>query len=444
MRFIYNSSDELQEIVSLDDRDITQAQKVWRWNNGGFGFSSTGYNGPYTLAITQNGAIVADFITAGTLNANVIRAGILQDAAGKNAWNLDTGALTITNGSINIVTEGGSFDVITLIYRTDTVKTQTSLSPGGLQSSNEISKYQVRVGYGNIYQTNYGANPNVAVFSLENGVLSFRTTGGTLRLKMDNAGNFRQYDTNGTERTFLQPDGTITLSNDSGTLRQKLDSNGKLWQYDTNGKVRTYLEYGDIYLKDASEVIRTHLNSQGHLLLADSTGANRVAAYGTTGGIWLQKASDVNTSVFITDTADKTRTRLGTDGLNFFNASGTQTNIVRPDGYVLRTYIAGNVSLTLSTKDINVYDYGRFAIVRVNLHITSGFNAGTLYPLCNIGDSVRTVTNTITQFVPNQTGTSAALVQIDTNGTLNIYRYSGSGAFTGWFRCTIAVPFSNV
>lgn len=316
MRFIYNSADELTEIVSLDDPDITQALSVWRWNNGGFGHSSTGYNGPYTLAITQNGAIVADFITAGTLNANVIRAGILQDALGKNSWNLDTGALTITNGSINIVTEGGSFDVITLIYRTDTVKTQTSLSPGGLQSQDEISKYQVRVGYGNIYQTNYGANPNVDIFSLDYGVMRFRTTDGTLRLKMS-AFEFRQYDTYGTERTLIQPDGTISLSDSSGnqrqvlnsdgeqyfysssgTLRQKLDGNGKLWQYDANGKQRTYLEYGDIMLYTSAEKQTAKLSG---------------SAFASGGSLELYDTNAVE------------RARLLVDGLHFYSASGNQT-----------------------------------------------------------------------------------------------------------------------
>lgn len=71
MRFIYDG-DQLTEIVSMDDPDIEQAQKVWRWNNGGFGFSSTGYNGPYTLAITQDGSIVADFIKSGTLDASQV------------------------------------------------------------------------------------------------------------------------------------------------------------------------------------------------------------------------------------------------------------------------------------------------------------------------------------------------------------------------------------
>lgn len=57
----------------MDDYDIAVAQKVWRWNIGGLGFSRNGYNGPYTTAITQDGRIVADFITAGTLNAAMVK-----------------------------------------------------------------------------------------------------------------------------------------------------------------------------------------------------------------------------------------------------------------------------------------------------------------------------------------------------------------------------------
>ena len=61
------------EILIMDTPDIATATKVWRWNNGGLGYSSTGYNGPYRTAITQDGAIVADFITAGTLNAALVK-----------------------------------------------------------------------------------------------------------------------------------------------------------------------------------------------------------------------------------------------------------------------------------------------------------------------------------------------------------------------------------
>ena len=57
------------EILIMDTNDITTATKVWRFNSGGIGYSSTGYNGTYGTAMTMDGAIVADFITTGTLRA---------------------------------------------------------------------------------------------------------------------------------------------------------------------------------------------------------------------------------------------------------------------------------------------------------------------------------------------------------------------------------------
>lgn len=104
MRFIYNSNNELQEIVSLEYPDINRTpQNVWRWNNGGFGFSPYGYAGPFTTAITQDGSIVADFITTGELTANIIKAGILEDMAGKFSLNLETGDLNIEQ--LNLVAQ---------------------------------------------------------------------------------------------------------------------------------------------------------------------------------------------------------------------------------------------------------------------------------------------------------------------------------------------------
>ena len=66
---VTNAEDRVTEILIMDTNDIETATKVWRWNTAGLGYSSTGYNGTYTTAITQDGAIVADFITTGTLNA---------------------------------------------------------------------------------------------------------------------------------------------------------------------------------------------------------------------------------------------------------------------------------------------------------------------------------------------------------------------------------------
>lgn len=90
------------ETVSLDTPDIKTAQNVWRWNNGGFGHSSSGYNGPYDTAITQDGAIVADFITAGTMSANLVRAGVLASQNNKLKFDLDNALLQTFDANGNI------------------------------------------------------------------------------------------------------------------------------------------------------------------------------------------------------------------------------------------------------------------------------------------------------------------------------------------------------
>jgi len=83
------------ELLVMDAPTIENAVNIWRWNVGGLGFSSHGYNGPYETAITADGAIVADFITSGTLIANIIRAGTLSSRDGSSYWNLETGEVVL-------------------------------------------------------------------------------------------------------------------------------------------------------------------------------------------------------------------------------------------------------------------------------------------------------------------------------------------------------------
>lgn len=69
------------EILIMDTDDIATAVNVWRWNSGGLGYSSTGYNGEFSLAITSDGRIVADFITSGILNGALLQANSVQSMA---------------------------------------------------------------------------------------------------------------------------------------------------------------------------------------------------------------------------------------------------------------------------------------------------------------------------------------------------------------------------
>lgn len=105
-----NANGKPIELVITDNLDLNQAVNVWRWNQGGLGHSHNGYNGPYNdIALTYDGKINASMISVGTLNANVIRAGTLQDVNGNTSFNLATGELDITKGTINL--GNGNFTV---------------------------------------------------------------------------------------------------------------------------------------------------------------------------------------------------------------------------------------------------------------------------------------------------------------------------------------------
>lgn len=103
-------ADEPDEILVMDKPEIAKATKVWRWNLAGWGYSSSGYGGPYRLAATMDGAINADFITtgslsanlikSGTMSANLIKGGVLQSTNGKFVSNLDTGVTTFNGGLV--------------------------------------------------------------------------------------------------------------------------------------------------------------------------------------------------------------------------------------------------------------------------------------------------------------------------------------------------------
>ena len=99
----------------MDTPDISTAKNIWRANLSGYGHSSSGYSGPYRTAVTQDGHIVADFIDTGILNANIIRAGIMQSTNGEFSFNLESGHIeasdiNITGGDINL--DGGTLSIL--------------------------------------------------------------------------------------------------------------------------------------------------------------------------------------------------------------------------------------------------------------------------------------------------------------------------------------------
>ena len=130
-----NADGKPYELVISDTETITaNTAKVWRWNINGLGYSSTGYDGTFTTAITADGKFVADFITVGTLDASevqvvnlnatmftgaMIQLGGYQNQDGtmviRNAQNaiigvLDTNGMEFFGETVNGVTPSVVFD----------------------------------------------------------------------------------------------------------------------------------------------------------------------------------------------------------------------------------------------------------------------------------------------------------------------------------------------
>ena len=110
------------EIYIMDTADESTARRVWRWNVNGLGYSSTGINGNFGLAMTMDGRIVADYITTGTLSANRIKGGTLtlggngngngmidvRDSSNGSIATIDNNGVNIRRGSIQL---GSNFSV---------------------------------------------------------------------------------------------------------------------------------------------------------------------------------------------------------------------------------------------------------------------------------------------------------------------------------------------
>ena len=87
------------EIMIMDTTDKDTAVEVWRYNINGFGYSNTGYNGPF-IGLTKDGKLLVTEATTNKFTAALINAGILQSVDGTSWFNLDSGTFSWANGAI--------------------------------------------------------------------------------------------------------------------------------------------------------------------------------------------------------------------------------------------------------------------------------------------------------------------------------------------------------
>lgn len=127
--FDVNGSEQIVGIHIANNLDIDQATKAWGWNLNGLVYMHRDYptdNWQIGIAMNMNGEIVADYITTGNLNADLLKAGtitiggsgyanqptLLVKDTGNNtigSWTKD--GISITGGSINITGYAKTSDI---------------------------------------------------------------------------------------------------------------------------------------------------------------------------------------------------------------------------------------------------------------------------------------------------------------------------------------------
>lgn len=138
------------EILIMDDDDKTQATNVIRMNQNGIGFSTTGYNGPFTTAWTIDGGFVADFIKSGTIDSININGSVISFGSGSETTVMQTDTVT------NYIDYPGQ--PIQETYQTSTI------SGTGLEVSG--SKLISLRGNTDWYGTNYKSRLNLSPYRL--------------------------------------------------------------------------------------------------------------------------------------------------------------------------------------------------------------------------------------------------------------------------------------
>lgn len=219
------------EILIMDTDNVASAKRVWRWNLNGLGYSDNGVNGPFGIAITSKGEIVADFIKVGTINAEVF----------ETSFNAYGDVLKLVKGTLQIWNEN---------------KKIMELTKKGMEFRN--SKESI----GTIGTTDSAGNPFPGVSTptpIEDNSLVIRTNGdGKYILISPKVGKGLVLLGNGKAIYFggLDVQGKLTVNgkeitgnnsggSDPGTIPPQLttDAEKRAWKIWTMLKARGYSEY---------------------------------------------------------------------------------------------------------------------------------------------------------------------------------------------------------
>ena len=272
------------EILIMDTPSIDTARKIWRWNQGGLGYSSTGYSGSYGTAITQNGQIVANYIATGTLDASQITVSNLS------ASSINTGTLDGTKASITNI-DASNINTGTLnanLIKAGTISdTQGNSSINMTNGEANMKNFRAKNSFYLVDSNNtirgsitYNSVGGTAFYAYnQSGKMSTATTGGT------EGGQFRAYNSSATEVANLG------VAYDAGRLYLK--NGGNFYVENSSGK--TIVDggvdgtTGYLRVRNANAETRGFMgvtnDGGGYLGLLNATGSQTIYGNGTSGNI---------------------------------------------------------------------------------------------------------------------------------------------------------------
>lgn len=156
-----NEDGKPYELLVMDTEDINSATNVIRLNQQGIGFSQNGYNGPFGVAITIDGQIVADYITAGTLSAELIQSGFNGISEGVSITK--DGLITMSSGGHYTQMVSGSLRV----FDAEGNMTGTFGLSIGSESGSTGSAIFASTGHAfSIIRNGHGEVPNTTLFRI--------------------------------------------------------------------------------------------------------------------------------------------------------------------------------------------------------------------------------------------------------------------------------------
>lgn len=205
------------EILILDNAsggDISQAVDVWRWNKAGLGHSGNGYSGPYdSVAITYDGKISASAVTTGVLNANLIKAGVIEDVNHRSTIDMTSGQAKLYE-----LIAKRNFTVIDSNNRyvgslTDIVGNGAGLRLYDSTGTEYVVRLEQQSDRGQLYlcDTNGTVLAELSVNNYGRGQMSLCDENGTLRISAWGDGGFIIRDSNGNK--------TIELDGNTGRVK---------------------------------------------------------------------------------------------------------------------------------------------------------------------------------------------------------------------------------